>query len=384
MRKINHTLTTIIVFLLFACGGSEHLEAKKTELEKLRAESIELNSKISALEAEIVALDPSSAPEKGTQTLVSSTKLTKGLFIHKIESRGSVASRNNVTISSETMGRVEKVLAPEGRYVKKGELLIQLDTDIISNQISEIQTNFDLARAVFDRQAKLWEQNIGTEIQYLQAQANKEALERRLVTLNAQLAQAYVRAPFSGSVDAVYTKVGEVVQPGVPVAQIVGDENMYITADVSEAFLGKFKKGDTVNIKFPSQNKEFTSKIVALGKVINNQNRTFNMEVHLPRILDFEYSPNQVTILSLVDYQIDSAITVPTNVILTDDESQFVYTLINENDESLAKKVRVTVGKSYNDKTEILSGLEEGEEIISSGYRDVTDGALVKLVTARL
>lgn len=353
----------------------------KAELELLKAESIELNAKISSLESEISKLDPEALANKKL-TLVSSEKLAKGPFMHMIESRGSVASRNNVTISSEAMGRIEKVHVSEGQYVKTGTLLFQLDADILANNISEVQTNLDLATAVFDRQSKLWEKNIGTEIQYLQAKANKEALERRLATLNAQLAQSHVRAPFSGTIDAVYGKVGEMAQPGLPLAQIVNNQNMYIKTDVSEAFLGTFEKGDIVSVRFPVQDKEFKSKIVAVGRVINDQNRTFNVEISLPKTEDFEYRPNQVTILSLTDYEVDDAITVPTNVILTDDKGQFVYTVSRSGTEAKAMKVQVTVGKSFDNKTEILSGLEEGTEIISGGYRDVADGAEVQLSSA--
>lgn len=383
MRKINSILTLSIIAFLAACSSEpQGLEAKKTELSKLRGESIELNSKISALETEIAELDPEALKNK-KQTLVSSMKLKKGPFIHKIEARGSVASRNNVTISAETMGRIEKVLVSEGQYVEKGELLIQLDADIITNNISEVQTNLDLAKAIFDRQEKLWKQNIGTEIQFLQAKANKEAMERRLATLNSQLAQAFIKAPFSGTIDVVHAKVGEMAQPGVPIAQIVSNQNMYIMSDISEAFLGTFGRGDAVDVRFPVQNKEFKSKVVSVGRVINNQNRTFTLEVALPKA-DSEYRPNQVTILSLVDYKAEDAITVPTGVILTDDKGQFVYAISKAGDKVTAKKVRVTVGKSFDEKTEVLSGLSEGLEIISNGYRDVTDGAEVQLATASL
>lgn len=385
MKKINSIKLLVLTLVLASCGAAEvnDLDAKKAELEKLRAESIELNSKISALESEIAALDPS-ALENTKKILIASETIKKNRFVHKVEVRGSVASRNNVSISAETMGRIEKVLVTEGQYVKKGTLLVQLDADIVANNISEVKTNLELAQAVFNRQAKLWEQNIGTEIQYLQAKANKEALEGRLASLNAQLAQAYVRAPFNGTVDAMYAKVGEMAQPGLPIAQIVGDENMYIKADVSEVFINAFNRNDVVDVNFPVQEKDFTSKVVAVGRVINNQNRTFGLEVSLPKSAGFEYRPNQVTILSLVDYSVEDAITVPTSVILTDDAGQFVYKVGSKDGEAVSEKVRVTVGKSYDSRTEILSGLSEGVEIISNGYRDVTDGSIVELATASL
>ena len=223
MRKINNIIHFVVVsIVLVSCGGGSKggLEAKKAELETLRAEAIELNGKIETLEKEISEMDPNAV--KGVkEILISSVILEEAPFFHKIDVRGSVDSRNNISVSAETSGRIERINVTEGQYVQAGQLLIELDSDILENNISEVETNLELAKVVFQRQRRLWQQNIGTEIQYLQAKTNKESLERRLSTLRSQLAQSSVKAPISGTVENVGARIGEMAMGGLPLLQIV-------------------------------------------------------------------------------------------------------------------------------------------------------------------
>ncbi len=378
----------IIVLLtatfLLACAGGDELEQKKAKLEELKSELDDKKSEIAALEEEIREVDPTFGASQVSEILVATLPASQERFIHQFEVRGSVESKKNVLISAETMGRVEKVFVEEGQFVRAGALLVELDADILRNNISEVRTNLELAEAIYNRQANLWEKKIGTEIQYLQAKNNKEALERRLATMESQLKQYRVRAPFSGTVDDIPARVGEMAQPGVPLARIVNQRDMYIAADISEAYLGKVKAGDKVEVYFPIQDVSFESTVSAVGRVINQENRTFEVQIALPETPDYAFQPNQVTVLKVTDYMREDALTIPTRLIQADDQGKFVY-VVNENEgKKLAKKARVETGLSFNSKTEITEGLEVGDELIDKGYRDVNDGVQVTLATASI
>ncbi|MEM9324531.1 MAG: efflux RND transporter periplasmic adaptor subunit [Bacteroidota bacterium] len=382
------SLKPLIIILLGAiltvsCGG-DGLEEKKAKLEDLQAELEAKEAEIAELEAEILELDPTFGASQVSDVLVATLTTSKEKFIHQFEVRGTVESKKNVFISAETMGRVERILVEEGQYVKAGATIMELDADVLRNNIAEIQTSLELAEAIFKRQANLWEKKIGTEVQYLQAKNNKETLERRLGTLQSQLKQYRVKAPFSGTLDDIPARVGEMAQPGVPLARIVNQRDMYINAAISEAYLGKVAPGDIVDVYFPIQDLSFPSKVSAVGRVINQDNRTFEIQIELPIASGYSFQPNQVTVLRITDYRKDEALTVPTRLIQADDEGKFVYVVENEGDRKLAKKARIETGLSFNSKTEILVGLDTGQLLIDKGYRDVNDGVQITLATASL
>lgn len=375
--------TYIIMLLTFAgmvaCGPEKpEVEKKKAKLEKMRKEASQLKTEISALEKEIAKLDPDFGRNENNIVLVSADPVQKKAFQHRIEIRGSVQSRKNVMMSAERMGKIETILVSEGDDVRKGQLLMTLNADVIKNNIEEVKTSLELARIVFERQSNLWEKNIGTEIQYLEARNQVKSLERRLETLNSQLAQARITAPFSGSVDEIPVKVGEMAAVGLPLIRIVQPDDLYIDADVSEAYIGKFKAGDQVNVFFPSMNEELQSEIMAVSKVINDQNRTFTLEVKLPK-LEFMAKPNQVVVLSLQDYYDEDAFVVPTKVIQSDDKGKFIYMVDTQENETIARKKHVETGLTYESMTEIIEGLSGSEQIIHNGYRELTDGMVIKL-----
>lgn len=371
-------LTVISTIILVACGGSD-LDSKKKEVEDLKSQTLEIKQQIATLEKEITAIDPSYAKKKVNAVLVTAMKMTPEYFSHKIDVRGSVQSRMNVTVSAEIPGKVESVLVKEGQKVKKGDLLFTQDGDIISNNIAELETALELATIVAKKQENLYEQNVGTEIQYLQAKNNKESLERRLATAKSQLRQARVRAPFPGTIDRVDVKVGEMAQPGMPLVRIVNPNDVHVSADVSERFISKFKKGDPVDIYFPTLDKTIKSTVTSVGQVINAENRTFEMEINLPP-LGFAVRPNQVVVLSLVDYETSSALKVPTKIVLRDNKGNYIYGLEKSEDKTIAKKVYVEPGISFNNETEILSGLIAGQLIALEGYRELVEGVVVDVM----
>lgn len=384
MTKIqNLTLITFFTAALISCGGASELEEKKAQLEEYKKQLAETRTKITQLEKELAELDEDFT-DQASSVLVAAFPIKKQPFVHKVKMRGSVESRKNVMLSAETMGRIESILVSEGQDVRKGQLLIKLDANVLENNVAEVQTQLELAQAVYNRQANLWEQNIGTEIQYLESKNSKESLERRLETLKSQLNQAKVVAPFSGIVDNIPVKVGEMAQPGLPLIRIVNQREMYIQADVSERYIGKFHQGDSVEVYFPSQDIRLTSRISSVGKVLKEQNRTFNVEVAIPVDAEMEFRPNQIAELTLTDYLNRQAVSVPTKVIQSDDQGEYVFILTEQDGKQVAKKVAVTTGKSYNSFTEILTGLNGNERLISEGYRDVSEGTVVSLSTASL
>lgn len=380
MTKLLHiSLLSVLTIYLVSCGASS-VEDKQSELESLKAEARELEAKIAALEKELYETGMA-AETTSSEILVAALTVAPANFIHEVEVRGAVQSRKNVLVSAETMGRVERINVSEGQKVSAGTPLVTLDADILRNNISEVETSLELAEAVFVRQKNLWDQNIGTEIQFLQAKNNRDALEKRLATLKTQLKQYQVQSPFAGVVDDVIVKVGEMAQPGVPLIRVVNPDEMYIKADVSEAFLGKFNQGDVARIYFPVQDKSFEATIASVSKVINEQNRTFTIEVALPSTRDAYFQPNQVAVLQLTDYQNESALVVPTKLIQTDADGKFVYVATQENGKNIAMKKRIKTGLSFNSKTEIVEGLASGDKIIEKGYRDVNEGSEIKLAS---
>ncbi|UXP31184.1 efflux RND transporter periplasmic adaptor subunit [Reichenbachiella agarivorans] len=368
----------VLSSLLVACGGGNELDQKKEEVVKLRDEMLKMKQQVAELESEIKTQDPEYGKKEINAVLVTTIKMEPQHFEHKIEVRGGVESRTNVVVSSEIPGKIIKVAVVEGQVVKKGQLLVELDNEILRNNIAELKTNLELATIVADKQANLWEKNIGTEMQYLEAKNNKESLERKLATTRSQLNQSKIFAPFSGSIDAVDAKTGEMAQPGSPLLRIVNPNDVHINSEVSERFIGKFKKGDQVDVYFPSQDQKVSSVITSVGQVINNENRTFGLEVSLPK-LDFPVKPNQVVVLSIRDYQNESSLKVPTELIQKDNKGTFIYQILEKDGNMIAEKLHVEVGITYNNETEILSGLKKGQIIAYEGYRDLAQGVVVEV-----
>lgn len=366
-----------LVALLTACGA-DGVEQKKAQLMKHKEELHELKIKINQLEKELTEIDPEYAKEQDKSTLVTVLNLTEKPFAHFMDVRGTVESRKNVTLSAETMGRILKINVKEGDYVQVGQTLLIIDAEVIRKNIEELKTALELAETVYAKQANLWKNNIGTEIQYLQAKNNKESLERRLATAYSQLQLATVKAPFSGHVDKVLVKEGEMASPGFPLFRIVSLQDMYVQADVSERYIGKFRKGDSVGIIFPSLNKELSSQIYSLSQVIDQQNRTFSVEVSLPGEGNL-FRPNQLSVLRMRDYSNPNALVVPSEIIQKDNHGEYVFVAEKNGEKLVAKKRHIKRGVSYNNETEVLDGLTSNDKVIFKGYRNVSDGVAIKI-----
>lgn len=207
--------------------------------------------------------------------------------------------------------------------VRKGQVIARIDAESIERNLDEINTQLELARTIFEKQERLWNQKIGTEIQYLEAKNRKETLEKNLASIELQKDRTTITAPFNGTVEELTVRVGELVQPGSPVVNFVGEDDLFIEGDISERFVGILNKGDSVSIYFPSIDKNINTKVTAIGAIINPDNRTFKVEVFLPKVENVK--PNMISVLNIQDYNVDEAVTVPTYLILKDNKGSYVF-----------------------------------------------------------
>lgn len=378
--KISSILYIIPALVLaLSCQPAGNLEQKKAELEEKKAELVDLKSSIAQLEQEISELDPEFAKANRKATLITTIPVTNTKFESFIEVSGSVESRKNVTISAETAGLIERIYVVEGEFVRGGQTLIKLNNDILLRSYEELKTSYDLAKTMFERQSNLWEKKIGTEVQYLEAKNRKEALENQIRTLESQIEKTYIKAPFSGTIDELDAKLGQYAQPSVPLIRLVSLENMYIKADVSEAYLGAILKGDPATVEFPSIGQSFQSRISSVGQVINPNNRTFTVEVKVPDI-SYQIKPNLVAVVKIKDFEAEHATIIPNNLIQKDSRGDYVYIATKNSENLVARKIPITRGKTYENMTMVMEGLSGEEMLIDEGFRDVSDGVNVKVV----
>lgn len=378
MKRLSIYLFASLTMAVAACSKQDGLEEKKATLKEYKHEIKALQSKVTALEEEIAAEDPTYSTVNKNATLVTTIPLKKDTFQHFIEVRGNVSSDRNVTISAETPAEVKQVKVVKGDKVRKGQLLMAQDAETIKRNIDELKTSLELANTRFKRQSNLWKQKIGTEMQYLEAKSNQESLENRLASAHAQLNNYIIRAPFSGTVDEVFVKEGETAQPGAPLLRLVSLEDMYIIADISEAYLGEFGQGDSVLVQFPSLHLKLRSTISSVGQVINRNNRTFQVQVNLPddkKLL----RPNLLAVLEIQDFHQPDAVVVPANLIQHDNRGDYVYIAAKTDEGLVAEKKHVERGMTYNNETLITSGLEAGEQLIDQGFREVAEGVSIRM-----
>lgn len=374
MKAQSITAIFLAAIILVACGPKgDELDLKKAELNAAKVTLAELRETITQLEGEITKEDPEYFKAANSAVLVTSMPASKALFEHKIEVRGSVMSRTNVQVGAEMGGKLNSVTVKEGDNVRKGQTLAVFDTEDIQRSINELTTQLDFAKTVFEKRERLWKKNIGTEIEYLQSKNDKESLENQLATVQTTMKKTVVKAPFSGTIEVLPVKVGQVLQPGSPVALLVGNSDMYISTEVSESFVASFKKGDKVSVTIPSLGESFETEVTSIGQVINQASRTFTLEVKLPK--NANYKTNQVVVLQLTDYVNDDAVVIPSRIIQEDTKGNFVY-LINNNK---AKKVHIELGLSYANHTQVVAGLNGGETIVDKGNRAVGDGSTVTI-----
>jgi len=378
MKKLKQiTFLLFIVTIAASCGNLDNspLAKKKEELAKLKTERKELNDKILKLEGEIALLDSNSGNSKAK--LVSFKSMEAQSFTNYIEIMGKVDADQNTNVSSEIPGTLQKINVVVGQNVILGQTLGEIDNTTSVVALNELKQQLDFAKTMYDKQKNLWDQKIGSEVQYISAKNNYESLQKRLATMNQQLGLARIKSPISGVVDEVYVKIGQTVAPGMPCFRIVNSSKLKIKADVAESFAGKIKQGNRVKLFFPDLNKESDGVVSYSSKVIDVINRSFKIEI--PINSSDEYKPNMLAKIKIVDYSNEKAIVVPVNTIRTVGAESFIMVAEEKNGKAIAKKHKVTFGLTYNGETEIVSGLVVGDKLITVGYQELEDGDEIKL-----
>ena len=357
----------------------QDLAGKKELLNEKRAELKTLTNLIEDLEEQIAEEDPTI---RKRSKLVTTIPAEQKDFSHYVEIQGSVKSDDLVDVTSEVGGRILTLKAKEGEQVRKGQLIAELDLEQLKKQMAELQTSIELANTVYERQKRLWDQNIGSEIQYLQAKNNKERLEKSMETLEFQLTKGKVYAPISGVVEREVLQSGEIAAPGMPILQILNTNRLKVVANVPENLLRNVKVGETVTIQFPALDMERKAKVTRIGATIDPANRTFSVEVNLGGA-SAGLKPNLLANMMIEDYAVEDAVVIPLHLIQQEvGGKDFVFVVKEQDGDKIAKKAYVQMGYTYKGEALIEEGLTGGEELIAEGNRGLTENALIELQAA--
>lgn len=386
----NTLLLILISLLITSCGNGtvQSVETLITEgnLEAIKLKKQELTEKQKTLNAELRLLDSviNLQDSNSKLALVSTLKTDEQAFKHYLDLQGNVMTKQNVLIYPEMTGTLVKVYVKEGQKVNKGQLLATIDDGGMSSQLEQLKTQAALAKTTFERQKRLWEQKIGSEIQYLQAETNYLAVENSVKQAQSQLSKANVRAPFSGIIDDVIQEQGTVVSPGSgqAVFRIVNLSDMYIEVDVPESYLKGVTVGKEVKVYFPVLGDSITSVIRQTGNFINPTNRSFRVEIAVPN-KKRNIKPNLTARVQINNYSSDNAILIPQSVISENAQGeQYVYLAIeaDSNDMAIAKKQIINTGQTQGDFVEVLAGITPGAQVILEGARNVRENQQVKII----
>jgi len=374
MKKI--LVFTVLSAFLLSCSDKEKSTDTDTliaskNLTSIKEKRVALQIEITKLDEAIASLDP-----KKVEALVSVQTVKVTVFNHYLDIQGNVNTKENILVQPELSGTLASLNVKAGQRVSKGQILGRIDDAGLSQQVASLQNQYALAKTTFERQKNLWNQKIGSEIQYLQAQTQMISAQRAVAQIKAQLGKTIIRAPFSGTIDEVFVEKGQVVTPNQQgLMRIVNLGNMYVSTSIPETYIGKLKVGTEVDVFLTSLGQTYKGKVRQIGNFINPNNRSFGIEVSVPNPENL-LRPNQVAKLKIIDYVSKNAIVVPTNVVQEDGEkNKFVYIVTNVNGKTgTAKKILVKIGQSSDNVTEILSGLSTEDIIVTEGMNTISDG----------
>lgn len=383
-------LLVCLAVVVSSCGGDESKKIsvnkietliKNKDLSGLKAAKTSVTAKYSELRTQLDKIN--SAIEKlDTVTKafdVTATAVKDTLFTHYVEFQGNVKTKQNVVILSEYNGTLTKIYVKEGQYVSKGQILAKIDDGGLSQQVAQLQAQADLAKTTFERQKKLWEQKIGSEIQFLQAKTNATATQNAVNQLKSQLAKTTVRAPFSGTIDNVIAEQGSIVAGGTPLFRIVNLNSMYIEAEVPEKYITSVKKGTYAQVYLPMLGKTVKSKVRQVSNFINPNNRSFTIEIAIPN-KNGMVKPNLTAKISINDYSNKKAILIPQSVMSENGAGQeYVYVAVTKKGKTVAKKQIIETDKSQGDFIEVTHGLTKGDQLVIEGARSIKDGQLINI-----
>lgn len=386
----NIFLMLIATIVITSCGegkkntvknalASNNLETIRKKRQELVDEQQVLHDKIMVLDEKISVLDTTK-----NVPLITTFRAKTEAFNHVLELQGNVTTKNLMVITPEYNGILTNVYVKEGQKVSKGQTLAKIDDGGLSQQLAQQQIQADLAQTTFERQKRLWDQKIGSEIQFLQAKSTYDGQSKAVAQLQSQISKTLVKAPFSGTIDDVISEQGSVVAAGQSqLMRIVNLDDMYIETEVPERYVNTITKGKNVEVDFPVLGKTMMAKVRQTSSVINPANRTFKAEIAIPN-KEKSLKPNLTARLKINDYTNEDALLIPQSIISENAEGeQYVYVVTDKNDKNQGTALRVIIktGKTQGDQIEVLEGIENNAEIIQEGARSVKDGQTVEVLT---
>ena len=383
MKKI--ISLTLIALTFYSCGdkstknvedviATQDLIQIKEKREQIHADYEKLAAQMATLDAEIIKLDNTKR-----YPLVSTLTVKDSAFTHYIEVQGNIETKENIMISPEYSGVLTQLNVKAGQKVSKGQVLGRVDDGGMSAQLAQAENKLALDKTTFDRQKNLWDQKIGSEIQYLQTQTAYQSQQKMVKQMQAQLSKTVVRAPFSGTIDEVIVERGQVVAPGQSLFRIVNLGNMYVTANVPENYLSKLKLGASVEVYLNAIGKTYKGKVRQVGTYINPNNRTLSIEIAVPNP-DNLLRPNQVAVLKIEDYINKNALLIPENIMTENAAKEKIVYVVSEGKETKVAQRIIEIGYTSGAMVEVKSGLKPGETIVTEGAKTLTDGANVEII----
>jgi RND family efflux transporter MFP subunit len=386
MKK--NILLTAFSIVLLSCGGdkknSTEAIIESGNLEQLRIKRSEIVKSADELSKELKKIDDaiSLVDENHKETLITTITAKDTVFKHYLELQAEVKTKENIIVNAQLGGILEQLSVKEGQRVSKGQTLGRVDDGGLNQQLSQLEIQASLAKTTFERQKNLWDQKIGSEIQFLQAKSNYEAQNKAVQQLKKQIAKTMIQAPFSGVIDEIISEKGTVVSPGTPILRIINLGNMYLEADVPEKHLNAIKNGTEVIVNFPMLNETIKTNISLVNNNINPANRSFKVQVQIPNKSGL-IKPNLSSKLNINDYSNKNVVTVPLSIISENAEGeQYLYIAekSSKDNKTRAKKIIIKTGKSQGDNIEILEGINDGDLIIKEGARSVKEGQIVSII----
>lgn len=370
MKKIIYY--SVFMVILASCGGQAN---KKGELDRLKGQRDQLNAKILQLENKT-----DSSGKKGNVKAASVQVLdaAQSVFNHYIQVQGTVDADQNIAVSPQITSIVTGVYVKEGSHVNKGDVLAQLDDKVLKQSLEEVKTQLDLANSIYQKQSALWQKQIGSEVQYLQAKTSKESLEQRLATMKEQVKMAKILSPISGTVESVPLRVGQSASPGIPTStiRVINMSVAKISADVSETYATRIHDGNAAFVSFPDLGKDYETKLNFTGRYIDPTNRTFKVECKVST-KDVMLRANMIAYIKIKDYTNNKAFCLPVNYVQKDQQGNFIYIATQKGRDWIADKRVIKTGKDYDGVIEVLEGIKTGEKIITAGYQNLDAGEKV-------
>jgi membrane fusion protein, multidrug efflux system len=374
MKNINLSIAIFSALLIISSCSTD----KRAQLNKLKQQQSALNEKIKNLEDQVNSEEKDSLNPKEFK-FVGLTPVKSSIFDHYIRVQGKLDGEQNVSVFAEAPGTVSAKYADVGQHVTKGQVLAQVDDSQYRSQLEGLETQCKFASDMYDKQKRLWDQKIGSEVQYLQSKTTKESLEQQIASLKSQIEKFKIKSPINGTIEECNIKVGGVVSPDPRLAayRVVEFKNLKVTAEVSEAYSARVQKGDKLSVLFPDINKQVDAEVSFVSKYINPVNRTFLIETNIINNSP-DLKANMIAIIQINDYHSDNSILVPMNVIQTDNSGSYVYIAAEKDKFNAAVKQPVVIGNSYNGVAEVLHGLKQGDKVISVGFQELIDGEYVR------